>query len=206
MICALHPRRVLLGAALLLSSCSDDDAQLDTDTQSTESAGTGTESTGAMVPDVPPVEPAFRVEFELAGLALSLWRDDVRLLAFEAEGLQWGVVDEIEDSKSYDPMFNLDVTWHSPVSAEMLAMPNAMVAVRLAYEGGGHATLVVREPAEGRFIATWTPDDDAPVVAVHRFVARTDPNEGFYGLGEVFDTPNHRGQSRAMQIEAVSGQ
>jgi alpha-D-xyloside xylohydrolase len=199
----------VVGAILVAAGCGDDGVPSSSATTGTTTApptgtvtGTGTDdgtstSTGD---DVPPV---FWVRWEADALTLSLMRDDTPLLQFPADGFQWAVVDAIDDALSYDPMFPIDAQWRSVIAGE--EVDGGTLSVRLTFEGQGHARIRIDETAPGRFAATWQPEADAPTIAAYRFRPRTDPAEGYYGLGEYFDTPNHRGRDRALQLEVDLG-
>jgi alpha-D-xyloside xylohydrolase len=194
----------VVGAILFVVACGDDGApqsgttaDASTSTIGAETSSSEGSSTGE---DVPPV---FSVRWEEDALTLSLLRDDTPLLRFPADGFQWAVVDAIDDALTYDPMHPIDAQWRGVMAGEEI--DGGTLSVRLTFEGGGHAILRIDETAPGRFEATWEPQDDAPTIAAFRFRGRTDSAEGYYGLGEYFDTPNHRGRDRAMQIEPDLG-
>ncbi|MBW1880386.1 MAG: glycoside hydrolase family 31 protein, partial [Deltaproteobacteria bacterium] len=115
-------------------------------------------------------------------------------------------VDALDDRRSYDPVFldTVSVQWEAPRSATVVEEGEGGLEVALDYGEWLTAVLTVEERAEGRFSATLVPDEGAAPFAFVRLRARVDPAEGFYGLGEVFDTPEHRGKTRAMQIELES--
>ena len=204
-------RRRLLLVAFALSCHRGGAAQGDASGSTTTGAGTGASasaSTGADAAtsggtadtgvDVPPV---FWLRFDEDVDELDLMRDDEPLLRFPIDAFQLGMVAAFDDTLSYDPVYDLDVTWATPTTidrADIDADPIAL-ALSLTYDDGTKASLAFEETAPGRFHATWTPASG--LIAALRLRPRADAAEGFYGLGEVFDTPNHRGKSRAMQIE-----
>ena len=145
----------------------------------------------------------FSVRWDAETLTLALLRDEAPLLRFPADGLQWAVVDALDDELSYNPMYPIDAQWRGVVGSEQLE--GGAVRLRLSFEGGGHAVLSVDEGAPGRFAARLLPEPDAPTIAAFRLRPRTDPTEGFYGLGETFDTPTHRGTDRPMQLDIDLG-
>lgn len=145
----------------------------------------------------PEPEPLDGVAFDAETRTLTLARDGVVLLEMGPGDLEIGAVDVIEDRRSYDPWWEdaVDVDWRELESAEPLDG-----GASLRFEGGVTGRLEVAPEGEDRFAMHLTVDAGAPV-AFFRLTARMDRTEGLYGLGEFFDTPNHRGRSRAMQIE-----
>lgn len=197
----------IVATFLVAAACGDDASAPSSGTTGAASTSTSTATTVATDDptaaeststgeDVPPV---FWVRWEQDALTLSLMRDETPLLRFPADGLQWAEVDAIDDALTYDPMHPIDAQWRNVVAGEEI--DGGTLSVRLTFEGDGHARIRIDETAPGRFAATWQPEDDAPTIVAYRFRPRTDPAEGFYGLGEYFDTPNHRGRTRALQIE-----
>jgi alpha-D-xyloside xylohydrolase len=165
----------------------------------TSGASDGVDETGSGESSGGPTGPAeFDVACTDAGLALT--RDGEPLLDFSADAFQIGVVDAIDDSLSYDPVADLAVTWRVPTRVSCDA---AGPTLTLTYEGGATGTVAVQSAADGRWAAQWT--TSGATVAVHRLRAHADATEGFYGLGEMFDTPEHRGKLRALQLEADLG-
>ena len=141
-----------------------------------------------------------------------LLRGEEELLALERDGLQLGVVDVRKDNLSYDPwpLVAGDSLYQPPdglrwlsVTSMALAEPaeEGPVLVDLTYDEGLTARLALALEDTGRFRAALLPQGDSPAVVMMRLRARVDGQEGFYGLGEWFDTPNHRGLLRAMQLE-----
>lgn len=156
-------------------------------------------TTGTESGNTEPPPPVYRVEIDAEASTVQFFRDEDRLLGFAADAFGLGLVAEIDDTKSYDPVFPLEVDWVQPSAFTSVAADP--LAVRIEYGEMGSALLSVSEVAEGRFSAHWEPDGLAQPVAAFRLRATVDAQEGFYGLGEVFDEPNHRGHVRPMQIE-----
>jgi alpha-D-xyloside xylohydrolase len=148
----------------------------------------------------------FGVTFDPATVELALHRDGGVLLWLPSDGLQLARVDALDDRRSYDPVFldTVSVQWEVPRSAPVIEEGGEGLEVLLDYGEGLTAVLTVEERAEGRFSATLIPEEGATPFAFVRLRVRVDPAEGFYGLGEVFDTPEHRGKTRAMQLELES--
>lgn len=134
------------------------------------------------------------------------------LLAFDRSAFQVGTVRELDASKSYDPYWLVVedpvLTKVEPPSFKWRALINATVTqassdeVRLdaTFDADVTATITVRTAAHG-FTLRFVPNVEARPVAMLRVRARAGSTEGFYGLGEWFDGPNHRGKIRPMQIE-----
>jgi alpha-D-xyloside xylohydrolase len=143
-------------------------------------------------------------DFDLEAGELSLGRDDVVLLLFDAGAIQLGTVPELDDGRSYDPFFLAEsVTWASITSIEPMTADDGRLEATLTFDGGLTARLGLYGQADGRFEVQLVPTaESAGSLAFYRLAPQVDPNEGFYGLGGVLDTPNHRGKRRAMQIEA----
>jgi alpha-D-xyloside xylohydrolase len=142
--------------------------------------------------------------------SLRLERDGETLLRFGADAFSLGVVAELSDALNYDPYRHYvpdplylepaGFAWLSPASARFVAR-GAEVVLELAYPGGARAELGARVDADGRFALGFRPLA-APGVAYLRLRARAHATEGFYGLGESFDSVDQRGRVRSMQMEA----
>jgi len=156
----------------------------------------------------------YTVRWDLAEDELTLSRGDDVLLRFEKDGFRLGRVDEVVDSLSYDPWFlypaaGMEDLYTPPAGLAWMDVQGAVLGdrtddvftVELDYGDGLQAELEVRAVADGRFELTWTPGGGGPDLAFFRMRPRVDPEEGFYGLGNVHDHPNHRGHTRPMQIE-----
>ncbi len=191
-----------IGRWLALASClalgcrgggGTADGSSGTDASSASTAAESSE-TGEPVPAV------YRIDFDDAAQVVALLRDDEPLLRFAADAFQLGQTDAIDDTRSYDPVYPLD-------GVELLAPSSitrgdgGVLTLALAYPDGTTASLRFDELAPGRFAALLTPDGTRPTAAF-RLRAQVDATEGFYGLGELFDEPEHRGHARPMQLEA----
>jgi alpha-D-xyloside xylohydrolase len=149
-----------------------------------------------------PIPAMYLVELDDATGTVSLLRDDEVLLRFDADAFQLGQTDAIDDTRSYDPAYALEVEFVAP--SGITRGEGGALTVLLAYPDGTTASLRIDELAEGRFAAVLTPSGTRSTAAF-RLRAHADPSEGFYGLGEYFDGPEHRGRTRAMQLEPELG-
>jgi len=150
----------------------------------------------------PPAAAHFRVDYDSASTTLRLWRDELALLSFPASGLQLGTVPSLDENRSYDPFFLAEeITWHTVSAAEVSSPGDSISEVLLRFGTGYQATLTLLEHEPGRVEATLIPQPGPSPIAFYRLVPKVDSQEGFYGLGGVLDTPEHRGKVRAMQLE-----
>ncbi len=152
-----------------------------------------------------PANAHFRVDFDAASLELKLLRDADVLLSFPSSGLQLGTVPALDDSRSYDPVYlDEEISWHIVTGAEVRSPTAAIVEVSLRFSDNYEALLTLVEHEAGRVEATLVPQPGEHPVAFYRLLPQVDASEGFYGLGSVLDTPEHRGKERAMQLEIDS--
>jgi len=153
--------------------------------------------------DEAPVECAARfcLTLDAPGLRIALSRDGNDLLGFPADGLQLGLRDELPDTLSYDPWFeDKDADYVSVI--EILPVEGSPGTWRLRFEQDAEATLTIEEVSAGNFALHLKPDAATAARAGYvRLRPRGSSSEGFYGLGELFDVPEHRGTRRAMQLE-----
>ncbi|MGM0577992.1 MAG: TIM-barrel domain-containing protein [Myxococcota bacterium] len=150
------------------------------------------------------------------GSVLRLVHRDEALLRLPLDGVVIGVVPSLDETLNYDPYYleggddfeNLytppdGLAWHAVEAVASVETTTGGLEVILAMDDGRDATLVVTSPADGRFAVDWTVGAGDPAV-MFRLRPRVDAEEGFYGLGEVFDRVEHRGTVRAMQFEPAS--
>lgn len=124
-------------------------------------------------------------------------------LRLPIEGLQLGVVDpDPDDTFAYTPRYadRIDVRWLAPVEAT--ATPDGLV---LDYGDGLGATLTVTADTDRRWSLHWQPTGleslgDTPL-GFFRIAAVGDATEEYYGLGEYFDQPFHRGKARDLHLD-----
>jgi alpha-D-xyloside xylohydrolase len=163
-------------------------------------SGTSESETGGLM-DMGEPDEEISLEWDEAVPELRLVRGDEVLLRFGADAFLLGEVEMLDDASSYDPVFVEPDAWRAISSAETIEYTPARLEVMFAYEGGAEAQLVIDTLAEGRYHATWTPEFGVAALAMMRLAPEVDAQEGFYGLGEYFDQPEHRGTVRALQIE-----
>ena len=124
--------------------------------------------------------------------------DGVERMTIPIDALEVGIVERgSEDVLSYSPTYadKVVLQWRSPETATRDGS-----VVSLVYGDDLSATVEVVEVDAGRWDLHWIPSD-ASRIGFFRITAEGDASEGFYGLGEYFDHPHHRGQIRDMQIE-----
>ncbi len=145
---------------------------------------------------------------------LTLSRGDERLLRLDPDAFALGRVDALDPALSYDPWFlypasgatefvnpPAGLAFLEPLAAEVLSVDPERVVARLRYPEGVTALLSAAVHADDRFEVRLTPEPGGPPLAYVRLRARASASEGFYGLGAWHDHVNHRGRTRAMQIE-----
>ena len=142
-------------------------------------------------------------DFDLEASELLLGRDQQVLLRFDGAAIQLGTVAELSDDRSYDPFWMEEaVAWHSMTRAEPGEDAGGRLDLTLLFEDDLEARLLMIERGPGRFELTLVPGaGSGSNLAFYRFWPQVDPAEGFYGLGGVLDTPQHRGGRRAIQME-----
>ena len=114
-------------------------------------------------------------------------------------GLQLGLIPTpTDDTLSYNPSYTVEVgtKWVSPERAVRQGE-----VVLLEYPDDRIATLTVTAVGNDRWDMNWAPVVPSDEIAFFRIQAIGDPGEGFYGLGEYFDSPHHRGRVRDLQLE-----
>lgn len=172
--------------------------------------------------DIPVVQAAIltsgeaRLTVDVETRTIALRRGDDLLLRFPSDGLRLGVVDAYDAGVAYDPwplypaagLEGMDVPpaglrWIDPASIAIGDTGPTTVSLDLAYPEGVTAALVLRAEAAGRFSALLKPSsaEGGPVVAFVRLRPRAGADEAFYGLGAFYDRVEHRGTTRALQIE-----
>jgi len=141
--------------------------------------------------------------------SLRLERDGEELLRFEPSSFSLGLLPSADDDTNYDPyrlvvpspLYDVpeDLVFSVPTEARFEEAPEGLVMV-LTYPEGIDATLSLTVAGTGHVAAVLTPTGGR--TGFVRFAPFASSDEGFYGLGEYFDSVDHRGHFRAMQIEA----
>lgn len=153
------------------------------------------------IADMGGVDESIALEWDELVPELRLVRGDEVLLRFGADALLLGDVEMIDHTSSYDPVFVEPDAWRPISGAQTVEYTPTRLEVMLEHEGGMLSRLVIDTLADGRYHAIWTPEFGGAAPAMMRLAPEVDAQEGFYGLGEYFDTPEHRGRVRALQIE-----
>ena len=189
-----------LGVASVLAACGGSDTTSGSGTTTTTTSETTDGKTFSLV--------AGEVTLTGSAASIKLVRGDVTLLTFGPDAFEWGTVETIEDI-NYDPyrvyvphpLYNgPDITWIQPLTMKVGATTDKTATVELSYPGGLKGDVTFQVEADGRLSAVWKPAE-AGTIAYHRLRPQISETEGLYGLGEYYDTANHRGKVRAMQIE-----
>lgn len=126
------------------------------------------------------------------------------ILRFPDDGVQIGVEGARDDARSYDPSAPDGATrWHAVSALADAGSTDDALRLALTFADGSAATLEIAVAGGGRFRARLVPTSQASgAVVQYRLRPVVDAAEGFYGLGETFDRPEHRGTVRPMQILA----
>lgn len=121
-------------------------------------------------------------------------------LVFPPDGVQIGVESERDDARSYDPSSPDDDTDWYGMSALALA-DGRDDTLLLTFTDGSTATLALSAGADGVIAARLVPVEQVDgAIVQYRLRPQVPVDERFYGLGETFDRPEHRGAVRPMQI------
>lgn len=143
-----------------------------------------------------------------ATLSLALRFDRQPRAVLGPDAFEIGVEDAVLDDRSYDPTYPDPATrWAGLEAMETVESTPERLRLRLRFSGGGAllATLRPMDPGGLRLELAPELDEDAPldgVIVAYRVSVAVGEDEGFYGLGEWFDRPEHRGMVRPMHIVA----
>lgn len=155
----------------------------------------------------------YEISFQDPSLVFSLSRHKAPLVNFPLDGLQLGVVNALSKDLNYDPyQFMQDnpsapppagLRWLSVIGAKIFRADKKSYDVALTFQENRTAILQVECRSAGQFKLSLIPDLDpsASPIAFFRLRPTVGSDEAFYGLGEYFDEVNHRGKTRAMQME-----
>lgn len=144
---------------------------------------------------------------------LELRRGDSLVLTLPAEAFVLGSVAEVTDEANYDPAPLLagepiakepeGLAWNAGKSFSIVKSTDTAVTLRVSHDGGFVSTVELGVAADDRLTGKLTPAD-ATRLAYLGLAPKVGADEAFYGLGEYFDSVNHRGKLRAMQLEVSS--
>ena len=141
-----------------------------------------------------------RIEVDEDQVSVHLYRDDALLMTFDGEAMAGGVVASLDDSRSYDPVHELGVAWYEVDALKVEENDGTTMSISLQANAlDGNLTITTLDDDRIHLHLQFT--DEHLQTAAHRLNPKVDPTEGFYGLGEVFERPEHRGGVRAMQLE-----
>ena len=152
----------------------------------------------------------YRVWFDENALSLKLFRGRRLLLEFPADGLELGAVDQLDDTTNYDPYPLIGAPaadapgprWLGVAGVRKVTIPHASRSwSSLPWPKTRLRPCASRRRRRPLRSAAGRSPTRALSLAYFRLRPRVDASEGFYGLGEVFDSVEHRGKVRAMQLE-----
>lgn len=142
---------------------------------------------------------------------LTFARGDMTLLTLPPDTFQLGTVPELDPELSYDPYWLViddgiftptpptGFAWRT-ASAASVAMDGDALVLTLTYRAHT-ATVRFTKADQGHLAAEFVPVGDG-AIGYLRVKPVIDGSEGLYGLGEWFDSANHRGKLRPLQLEA----
>ncbi len=127
-----------------------------------------------------------------------------------------GTVPELDGTRAYDPYFLEPgaelghlyqplggLEWSAAQALSVWDADGEVKLFELQFEDRDlPAELAIRAEGPGRISMKLTHSNEGPAVFT-RLRLRADAQEGFYGLGEYFDQPEHRGKLRAMHFEVA---
>ncbi len=151
------------------------------------------------------------VEPRAASLSF-LSEDGSTLLRFPSDGLQVGVVAQVQAARNYNPTGFLveqvlgnppPAEWRSAERIEVAVATPTALSLSVTFEGGITVPLSINTTTQGRVRVELSPTADASIAYI-RLRPVIDAEEGLYGLGEWFDSVEHRGKVRSMQLEIDS--
>lgn len=153
-------------------------------------------------------------------LSLSYAGEPAPRAVLDVHSWQIGVVDKFDPAYNYNPSNLADVPPDGLHWSQIKGLQHAEPPPQAESAPGGewfslvvtgtkpspaYSLLVVPEPGIGFRLhlrprdPDWAGDSQIQYV---RVTAQAPDSEGYYGIGEMFDTPQHRGKVRALQLEA----
>ena len=152
------------------------------------------------------------VSIDTARGSIELRRGDQSVLTLPADAFVLGSVTEVDDLANYDPAPLLaddptvqvpeGLTWHRGARFSISKSSETAVTLLVNHTGGRSSEVELSVAADDRIAAKLRPIE-AKRIAYLGLDVKTGADEAFYGLGEYFDSVNHRGKLRAMQLEAT---
>ena len=147
----------------------------------------------------------------LEGTRFVYARGSTTLVTLPSDAFVIGTVSQLDPLQSYDPywlvvndgVFSPTVptgfSWRVPTEASASREGDELV-LTLTYNRILSATVRAAKQADGHVVLRFVPSGEA-TIAMMRVKVGIDAQEGLYGLGEWFDSANHRGKLRPMQLE-----
>ena len=164
----------------------------------------------------------FNLEVSPDAKTISLLKDGVTLLSIPEDGLRLGRIpitlssgvafEDVNfdpywiDTSDLPPPYKEELVWLKPLTMEQAESSDAGSTYTVTYDGGVVFSLEIEEISSHSYKFLFKPVSGAEGVGFIRLQAKTDPQEGFYGLGNAHDHVNHRGKRRAMQLEAIDSE
>ena len=148
------------------------------------------------------------LEADAEAMNLRLRFDGDARVELGAGAFEIGVESAILDERSYDPTYPQPATrWATLRALEVLEVGEGALELRLRFEGGGALRATATPIDDGALRLNLAPDADEStelegVIVSYRVGLTVGADEAFYGLGEWFDRPEHRGAVRPMHIVA----
>lgn len=162
----------------------------------------------------------YTVDVAKDGRTVTLRRRGEAIVMLDADAFQLGVVESLDEQKSYDPWDverrgaeDAGIAFKTPIASVARLDGNKLRGeIDLDYGDGLLAHVIVDDEGSGAYRFVFVPGNASgagatapgkvPVLARVRARTLGNAREGFYGLGEWQDGVDHRGKVRAMQIEA----
>jgi alpha-D-xyloside xylohydrolase len=148
----------------------------------------------------PPADPCRDSCLAFVGDTLTLTHGGRTLLTFPADGLAIGTVTAYDPTRAYDPtVLEPGLVAHTLTDVGDTTPTADGTSTRLTWTGGLRGTLTITPKGDGRY-ALHLAVDPGVLLASVTLSPVIDPTERIYGLGEFFDSADHRGRVRALQI------
>jgi len=141
---------------------------------------------------------------------VTLERGALAILTFPADAFVLGSVAEVDDLANYDPAPLMagdpaakepeGLAFQGGTRLRIESASDTEISLRVTHAGGLASRVVLSRSGDDRFRGRLEPVD-ATSIAYLGLAPEVGADEAFYGLGEYFDSVNHRGKVRAMQLE-----